>query len=96
MATGGVPSKRRTNPPWASSPPGNTERRSMSTGTIGRLVKDHGFGFIKAAEGIDLFFHRSEVEDASFGSLHEGQQVKFKVSLSPRGLKATDIRLLKK
>ena len=68
----------------------------MTTGTIGRLVKDHGFGFIKAGDGIDLFFHRSEVEDASFGLLHEGQEVRFKVSLSPRGLKATNVKLLKR
>lgn len=68
----------------------------MSTGTIGRLIRDHGFGFIKAADGIDLFFHRSEVEDSSFGSLREGQEVRFKVSLSPRGLKATDVKLLRR
>jgi CspA family cold shock protein len=68
----------------------------MSIGTIGRLVKDHGFGFIKAADGIDLFFHRSEVEGASFGVLREGQEVRFKVSISPRGLKATDVKLLKR
>ena len=67
----------------------------MSTGTIGRLVRDHGFGFIKAADGIDLFFHRSEIEDVSFASLQEGQKVEFKVSLSPRGLKATKVKLLK-
>jgi CspA family cold shock protein len=68
----------------------------MSTGTIGRLVRDHGFGFIRAADGIDLFFHRSEIEDVSFGSLKEGQEVEFKVSLSPKGLKATKVKLLKK
>ena len=68
----------------------------MSTGTIGRLVRDQGFGFIKAARGIDLFFHRSEVEDESFGVMHEGQEVRFRVSLSPRGLKATNVKLLKK
>jgi len=68
----------------------------MSTGTIGRLVRDHGFGFIRAADGIDLFFHRSEIEDVSFVSLQEGQRVVFKVSLSPKGLKATKVKLLKK
>ena len=68
----------------------------MSTGTIGRLVKDQGFGFIKAAKGIDLFFHRSEVEEESFGLLREGQEVRFSVGLSPRGLKATNVKPLKK
>ena len=68
----------------------------MSTGTIGRLVKDQGFGFIKAAKGIDLFFHRSEVEEEFFGLLREGQEVRFSVSLGPRGLKATNVKPLKK
>jgi CspA family cold shock protein len=67
----------------------------MSNGTIGRLIKDHGFGFIKTADGIDLFFHRSEVQDVSFEMLKEGQQVDFKACLSHKGLKATNIKLPK-
>ncbi len=67
----------------------------MSTGTIERLIKDHGFGFIKVADGIDLFFHRSEVRDVSFDLLKEGQNVDFKVGLSTKGLKATNVKLLK-
>lgn len=67
----------------------------MSTGIIKRLVRDHSFGFIKAADGIDLFFHRSEVRDVSFDLLKEGQRVNFKVSLGPKGLKATNVKFLK-
>ena len=68
----------------------------MSTGTIGRLVRDHGFGFIRAVDGINLFFHHTEVQDVSFDLLKEGQKVDFKASLSPKGLKATNVKLLKK
>ncbi len=64
----------------------------MQTGAIGRLMRDHGFGFIKAREGVDLFFHCSDVQDASFDSLQEGQQVEFKASLGFKGLKATNIK----
>ncbi len=67
----------------------------MSTGTVGRLVRDQGFGFIKVADGIDLFFHRSEVLDVSFDLLKEGQIVDFKANLGPKGLKATNVKLLK-
>lgn len=67
----------------------------MSTGTIGRLIKDHGFGFIKVGDEIDLFFHYSEVQDVSFDLLEEGQRVAFKASLGPKGLKATNVKLLK-
>ena len=66
----------------------------MSTGTIGRLMRNHGFGFIKTAEGVDLFFHNSEVQNIPFSSLEEGQKVGFKINLGPKGLKATNVRLL--
>jgi len=33
----------------------------MPNGTIRRLVRDRGFGFIKSTEGKDYFFHRSQV-----------------------------------
>jgi len=48
----------------------------MAKGTIARLM-DRGFGFIKAEEGGDLFFHRNELEGVEFNSLSEGQEVEF-------------------
>ncbi len=48
----------------------------MAKGTIARLL-DRGFGFIKAEEGGDLFFHRSELEGVEFNNLREGQEVEF-------------------
>jgi len=38
---------------------------------------DRGFGFIKAEEEKDLFFHRNELEGVEFTSLREGQEVEF-------------------
>jgi cold shock CspA family protein len=34
----------------------------MAKGTIRRLTADRGFGFIRTAEGTDLFFHRKELQ----------------------------------
>ena len=68
----------------------------MTTGAIGRLIKDQGFGFIKASYGMALFFHRSEVQNVPFDCLKEGQSVQFKVSLGSKGLKATDVKLMDK
>jgi CspA family cold shock protein len=68
----------------------------MSTGAIGRLVKDRGFGFIKTGADIDLFFHSSQVQDLPFNSLKEGQTVQFNIILGPRGLNATDVKLAHK
>jgi CspA family cold shock protein len=54
-------------------------RYRMPKGTIRRLIADRGFGFIRTAEGKELFFHRSELVGVQFATLREGQQVEFEV-----------------
>ncbi len=48
----------------------------MAKGTIIKIM-DRGFGFIKAEQGEDLFFHSTDVEGVEFNSLNEGQVVEF-------------------
>ena len=57
----------------------------MATGTITRLVRDRGFGFIQM-EGRteEVFFHTSSVEQPTFDELNEGQKVEFEVEADPR------------
>ena len=50
----------------------------MPKGTI-KLISDRGFGFIRMAEGKDLFFHRKELEGVDYDSLREGREVEFEV-----------------
>ncbi|MEK9158060.1 MAG: cold shock domain-containing protein [Patescibacteria group bacterium] len=70
----------------------------MSTGTIKRMVKDKGFGFIEPADkseveqGKDLFFHTTAVVDGSFDSLNEGQQVSYVKGDGPKGPQATEVK----
>ncbi len=56
-----------------------------STGTIGHLIQDRGFGFIQDANGSEVFFHATAVEGAAFDALREGQQVTFERERDPRG-----------
>ncbi len=51
----------------------------MAEGTIRRLITDRGFGFIRTAEGTDLFFHRNELQGVDYSSLREGQGVEFEL-----------------
>ena len=51
----------------------------MPKGTIRRLITDRGVGFIRTAEGKDLFFHRADVQGADYVALSEGQEVEFEV-----------------
>ena len=66
----------------------------MSKGTIRRLITDRGFGFIKTEDEKDIFFHRSELEDADYNSLTEGQQVEFEIGQGRDGRpQAVKVRL---
>ena len=50
----------------------------MPKGTI-RQVIDRGFGFIKAEDGKDIFFHRNQLEGVEFSNLKTGQAVEFEM-----------------
>jgi len=57
----------------------------MAVGTIKRVIRDRGFGFI-LPEGTteEVFFHSSAVESPTFDELNEGQQVEFETEPDPR------------
>jgi CspA family cold shock protein len=63
----------------------------MSSGTIKRLVRDRGFGFIRDDGGQEWFFHRSAVQ-GSFDQLNEGQRVSFDEEPSAKGPRAGNVR----
>ncbi len=54
----------------------------MATGTVKWFNAQKGFGFIQpAGGGNDVFVHVTAVERAGMGTLVEGQQVSFEVSM---------------
>jgi CspA family cold shock protein len=63
----------------------------MPNGTIKRLVRDRGFGFIRDDAGQEWFFHRSGVQ-GNFDQLAEGQRVAFDEETSPKGPRAGNVR----
>jgi len=60
----------------------------MPSGTVKKLVRDRGFGFIQtegaAPAGADLFFHRSDVGGTGFDALREGQKVAYELGTDER------------
>ena len=64
----------------------------MEVGKIKKLT-DRGFGFITAADGKEVFFHRSECKSVEFDSLSEGQEVSFDRESDVKGPRARNIRL---
>lgn len=64
----------------------------MANGTIKKLMKDRGFGFIRTGEGKEIFFHRTECRSVDFDSLEQGQTVEFDEEQDPKGPRAKNIR----
>jgi cold shock protein len=64
-------------------------------GTIKKIIKDKGFGFITPDDGTDeVFFHRSALaEKVQFDDLREGNEVQFDVKPGERGPRAQNLRL---
>jgi CspA family cold shock protein len=65
----------------------------MASGTIKRVVREKGFGFIRAEDGAEHFFHRSGVRGVAFEQLREGQRVEFTPEPSTKGPRASDVRV---
>ena len=65
----------------------------MHTGKIKKLVWDRGFGFISDADGKEVFFHKSGLLETQFDALKEGTEVEFEVESSPKGPRATNVRI---
>ncbi len=64
----------------------------MTYGTIKRLVRDRGFGFIRDEGGTEWFFHRSGVVGNGFDQLAEGQAVTFEEEQSAKGPRAGAVK----
>jgi CspA family cold shock protein len=61
-------------------------------GTIKRVVRDRGFGFIRSSEGQEVFFHRNSLHQMDFDGLKEGEVVEFEAERGEKGLRATNVR----
>ncbi|HLY61389.1 MAG TPA: cold shock domain-containing protein [Terriglobia bacterium] len=61
-------------------------------GTIKRVIRDRGFGFIKSTEGQEIFFHRSGLQNINFDGLKEGENVEFEMERGEKGPRAINVR----
>jgi CspA family cold shock protein len=63
-------------------------------GTIKRVIRERGFGFISAEDGSEVFFHRSALQDVDFDTLEEGNSVEFDVETGDRGPRAVNLKVV--
>jgi len=65
----------------------------MTTGTIKKIVADRGFGFIRAEDEKEYFFHRGGLDSSlDFDRLIGGESVTFEIEDSPKGPRAAQVR----
>jgi len=64
-------------------------------GTIKKIVRDKGFGFVVPDDGSDdVFFHRSRLAPkVVFEDLREGDAVEFQVTKGEKGPQANNLKL---
>jgi cold shock protein len=65
----------------------------MATGTVKKLVRERGFGFITPLDGPEVFFHRSALSAEAFDLLTEGQAVTFDVESGDKGPRAANMKV---
>lgn len=67
-------------------------RTGTMQGTIKKIDGARAFGFIRAADGTDYFFHKSGMaKGVEFHELAEGQAVQFEAGEGPKGPRAEEI-----
>ena len=66
----------------------------MATGTVKWFSSEKGYGFISQESGEDVFVHFSGIEGSGYKNLEENQTVEFEVTQGPKGLQATNVRIV--
>ncbi len=63
----------------------------LMKGTIKQFNQERGYGFIRAEDGTDVFFHYSSLVMDGFKTITAGEKVEFTLEQSDRGSRASNI-----
>jgi CspA family cold shock protein len=63
----------------------------MAYGNVKWFDSRKGYGFIEKEDGGDVFAHYQDIVGDGYRTLQEGDRVKFEITKSPKGEKATKI-----
>ncbi|HET7679771.1 MAG TPA: HPF/RaiA family ribosome-associated protein [Xanthobacteraceae bacterium] len=69
---------------------------AQPSGTVKRIDLSGAFGFLQAADGHDVYFHKNSVLDGAFSRLAVGTRVSFVEEPGEKGPQASTVKLLGK
>jgi len=70
------------------------EREMMAV--VVRLFRENSYGFLRAADGMEIYFHRNSVLHDDFDRLEVGTGVRYEVEEGEKGPQATTVELVEK
>ena len=65
-------------------------------GRVSKFIAGENYGFIEAADGREVYFHRNSVLDDAFDRLSIGSEVRFIEEIGEKGPQASTVRLIGK
>ena len=69
---------------------------AQPVGTVTRLDRTGGFGFLETADNQEIYFHENSVLDGGFTQLEVGDRVSFAEEAGEKGPQASTVKLLGK
>ncbi len=76
---------------------GEVKSHVQTTGTVVRLFRDRGYGFLKETEGDqEIYFQDSAIIDGAFDRLEEGTKVRYVPEKGEEGLQASTVKIVGK
>ena len=67
----------------------------MSSGKVKWFNNDKGYGFIEYSNEEDIFVHYSAIRQDGYKSLNEGDEVRFDLIETSKGLQAQNVTLMR-
>lgn len=69
------------------------QHEAQPSGTVLRVDRDGGFGFLQAADGREIYFNANSVLDGAFAGLKPGARVAFHEEEGDKGPQASTVRV---
>jgi len=84
---------RRQLQDYARRTRGETKAHApQPSGLVTRLFPEEGYGFLRAADGTEVYFHKNSVLNDGFNRLRVGSRVRFCEELGEKGTQASTVR----